>query len=178
VNSFPGFTHFFRALWHLDPFPWQRLLADRLVQGEWPAALDLPTAAGKTACMDAAIYALAAQADRSLAERTAPRRIWFVVDRRIVVDEAFARAERIADKLREAKDGPLKIVADRLRQLSGTERPLAVARLRGGLLRDYGWRRSASLSAVTTSTVDRLGLRLLLVQGEWLQRALGIRCPY
>ena len=137
------------------------MLAERLAAGTWPKALDLPTAAGKTACIDIAVYALAAQADRPVWERTAPRRIWFVVDRRIVVDEAFERAREIAAKLREAKDGPLKEVADRLRQVSGTERPLAVARLRGGVLRDDGWARLPSQPAVITSTVDQLGSRLL-----------------
>jgi len=158
VSDFSGF---FQSLWQYDPFPWQRQLADRLVKGEWPKALDLPTAAGKTACIDAAVYALAAKADKPVWERTAPRRIWFVVDRRIVVDEAFDRAQAIADKLFEAKDGPLKEVADRLREISGTERPLATARLRGGVLRDDGWARLPSQSAVITSTVDQLGSRLL-----------------
>lgn len=161
MSVLPDFTELFRALWSFDAFPWQRLLAERLAQGEWPKALDLPTAAGKTACIDGAVYALAAQADRPLGERTAPRRIWFVVDRRIVVDEAFARAERIAEKLRKATDGPLKAVADRLRQISGTDRPLAVARLRGGVLRDDGWARLPSQPAVITSTVDQFGSRLL-----------------
>lgn len=155
------FPTFFRALWNRDPFPWQSMLAERVASGAWPKALDLPTAAGKTACIDIALYALAAQADRATAERTAPRRIWFVVDRRIVVDEAFARAEAIAEKLREASDGPLRKIADRLRRVAGTERPLAVARLRGGVFRDDGWARLPSQPAVITSTVDQLGSRLL-----------------
>jgi hypothetical protein len=79
----PEFPVFFHALWSYDPFPWQRMLAERLVEGEWPKALDLPTAAGKTACIDIAIHALAAQAEKPVWERTAPRRIWFVADRRI-----------------------------------------------------------------------------------------------
>ena len=94
----------------------------------------MPTASGKTACIDIAVYALAAQFDSPVSKRTAPRRIWFVVDRRIVVDEAYERACEIADKLRKAKDGSLKIVAERLRQLSGVDkdaRPLATARFRG-----------------------------------------------
>lgn len=157
----PDFSEFFQALWSYDPFPWQRILAERLVDGEWPKALDLPTAAGKTACMDAAIYALAAQANKPVWERTAPRRIWFVVDRRIVVDEAFERAGAIANRLGDAQDGPLKAVADRLRAIGGTERPLATARLRGGVLRDDGWARLPSQPAVITSTVDQLGSRLL-----------------
>ena len=159
--TLPSFSEFFQELWTYEPFPWQRMLAERLAEGEWPKALDLPTAAGKTACLDVAIYALAAQADKLVWERTTPRRIWFVVDRRIVVDEAFERAREIGEKLREATDGPLKAVADRLREVSGTERPLAVGRLRGGVLRDDGWARLPSQPAVITSTVDQLGSRLL-----------------
>jgi CRISPR-associated endonuclease/helicase Cas3 len=161
VTSHPSFPAFFQALWGYDPFPWQTMLAERVAMGQWPQALDLPTAAGKTACIDAAIYALAFQADNPAVARTAPRRIWFVVDRRIVVDEAFDRASVIAAELAKAKDGPLKEVADRLLKLSGTKRPLAVARLRGGILRDDNWGRLPSQPAVITSTVDQLGSRLL-----------------
>jgi len=136
------------------------MLAERVASREWPLALDLPTASGKTACIDIAVYALAAQAHWPLADRMAPRRIWFVVDRRIVVDEAFRRASCIADKLARATTDPLKEVADRLRDLSGTERPLAVGRLRGGILRDDGWARIPCQPAVLTSTVDQVGSRL------------------
>lgn len=161
MSSLPTFATFFHSLWSYAPFPWQRMLAERLAEGEWPRVLDLPTASGKTACMDAAIYALAAQAEKPVWERTAPRRLWFVVDRRIVVDEAFERAQAIADKLASAQSGPLREVADRLRAISGTEQPLAVARLRGGVLRDDGWARLPSQPAIITSTVDQLGSRLL-----------------
>jgi CRISPR-associated endonuclease/helicase Cas3 len=162
MTSCPSFAEFFQALWapH-DPFPWQSMLVERVTTGPWPQALDLPTATGKTACIDAAIYALASQAEQPVEDRSAPRRIWFVVDRRIVVDEAFDRASTIARKLEDASDGPLKLVADRLRLVSGTERSLAVARLRGGVLRDDGWARLPSQPAVITSTVDQLGSRLL-----------------
>lgn len=160
-DPFPDFATFFKTLWEYEPFPWQAMLAERVAKGGWPQVLDLPTAAGKTACMDIAVYALACQHDVPVERRTAPRRIWFVVDRRIVVDEAYARAERMASKLRRAADGPLKQVADRLRQISGTDRPLAVARLRGGMFSDDGWGRLPSQPAVVTSTVDQLGSRLL-----------------
>lgn len=159
--SLPSFDEFFKALWGYSPFPWQKILAERVGEDRWPGALDLPTASGKTACMDAAIWALAYQADQALSKRTAPRRIWFVVDRRIVVDEAFERARKISAKLKEATTGPLEAVADRLLQVGGTSRPLAVARLRGGILRDDGWARLPCQPAVITSTVDQLGSRLL-----------------
>ncbi|GIW39498.1 MAG: hypothetical protein KatS3mg076_0075 [Candidatus Binatia bacterium] len=161
MSAFPDFTSYFRALWDRDPFPWQSMLAERVARTRWPRALDLPTASGKTACIDIAVWALATQADRALTERTAPRRIWFVVDRRIVVDEAFERARKLAEKLAAAETGPLKEVADRLRALAGTERPLAVGRLRGGILTDDAWARIPSQPAVVTSTVDQVGSRLL-----------------
>lgn len=161
MTPLPDFHTFFAALWGYCPFPWQDMLAARIETGRWPPALDLPTASGKTACIDLAVHALASQCERSLGERTAPRRIWFVVDRRIVVDEAYDRAQSIANKLANATEGPLKAVADRLRHVGGTERPLAVARLRGGVFRDDGWGRLPSQPAVITSTVDQLGSRLL-----------------
>ena len=162
MSAFPDYTDFFGAIWGYDPFPWQPMLAEEVCEEGWPRAIDLPTASGKTACIDIAVYALARQADRPAAERSATRRVWFVVDRRIVVDEAFARANEIALRLAEAKDGPLLVVADRLRRLAGMDRPLAVGRLRGGVLRDdRGWSRLPSQPAVITSTVDQVGSRLL-----------------
>jgi CRISPR-associated endonuclease/helicase Cas3 len=160
VTVCADFRTFFEALWDCEPFPWQQMLAEHVEAG-WPQVLDLPTAAGKTACIDVAVYAVAKQADSSPFDRTAPRRIWFVVDRRIVVDEAYERARSLAKKLADAESGPLKEVADSLRQLAGTGRPLAVARLRGGVLRDDGWGRLPSQPAVITSTVDQLGSRLM-----------------
>lgn len=159
----PTFGEFFRALWSRDPFPWQTMLAAQVTAEGWPEVIDLPTAAGKTACMEIALYALAAQSGLPAGQRSAPRRIWFVVDRRIVVDAAFERAGKIASALRSAPDGPLAAVAARLRGLSaGPEpRPLAVARLRGGIWRDDGWARLPAQPAVICSTVDQVGSALL-----------------
>jgi CRISPR-associated endonuclease/helicase Cas3 len=174
LPELPSFPEFFQSLWGFEPFPWQAMLTERICKGPWPEALDLPTAAGKTACIDAAVYALAAQAGRPMHERTAPRRIWFVVDRRIVVDEAYERAVSIAQKLAGTADGPLKAIADRLCQFSGTKRPLTTARLRGGILRDDNCARLPSQPAVITSTVDQLGSRLLFRSYGGSQRVASI----
>jgi CRISPR-associated endonuclease/helicase Cas3 len=162
MSAFPSFADFFRALWGKDPFPWQTMLAERAAAGCWPDAIDLPTASGKTACLDIAAYALAAQASNP--NRRNARRIWFVVDRRIVVDEAFERAEKIAMALENPTSPAIRSVAERLLDLRGLprrERPLAVGRLRGGVLRDDRWARIPSQAAIITSTVDQLGSRLL-----------------
>src|SRR5947209_12066680 len=82
-------------------FPWQRRLAKRVHEGDWPRAIALPTAAGKTACIDIAVFALACRA------KDAPRRIFFVVDRRIVVDQAWVHAKRLAKMLCDAQTGML-----------------------------------------------------------------------
>ncbi len=165
-HMMPTFRDFFRALWgqDIEPFPWQQMLAERVLTSRWPDAIDLPTASGKTACLDIAVYALAAQADAPPGQRTAARRIWFVVDRRIVVDQAFERAERLAMKLEDPAEPALQAITERLlklRGISSNRRPLAVGRLRGGVLRDDQWARIPSQAAVITSTVDQLGSRLL-----------------
>lgn len=164
MSDLTDFATFFHALWGKEPFPWQSMLAAQAAAGDWPDVIDLPTAAGKTACIDIAVYALAAQADLSPADRSAARRIWFVVDRRIVVDEAFERAELLAEKLDKGSAPAIRAVSERLlalRGLPGQERPLAVGRLRGGVLRDDRWASVPSQAAVITSTVDQLGSRLL-----------------
>jgi len=143
------------------------MLTEQGVRSTWPEAINLPTASGKTACIDAAIFALAATTDQSDINKRMPRRIWFVVDRRIVVDEAFERARAIAAKLASATSGPLEEVATRLRAMSGIAdesgkpKPLAVARLRGGAWRDDGWARVPTQPAVICSTVDQVGSALL-----------------
>lgn len=160
------FDKFFEALWSYPPFAWQRDLARRVLTRSdrpWPEVIALPTASGKTACLDVAVFALASQAgriDRGEA-LSAPRRVFFVVDRRIIVDEAFERAQRMARRLDEAYDGVLKDVANRLRLIADSPTPLDCYELRGGMYRSDAWARSPRQPTVIASTVDQLGSRLL-----------------
>lgn len=159
------FDKYFKELWNKQPFAWQHELAKRVLENEkpWPDAIALPTAAGKTACLDIAVFALAAQAKRRESEilRTAPRRIFFVVDRRVIVDEAFERAVSMAEKLKAVKGGVLRDVADRLCMLSGGNEPLACFQLRGGMYRSDAWAQNPLQPTIVASTVDQLGSRLL-----------------
>ena len=160
------FRAFFKAVHGCPPFPWQQQLVDRLAEGdEWPDVLDLPTGTGKTAAMDAAVFHLALRAD---APGSAALRIAFVVDRRLVVDDAFGRANKIAKTLclalhDDAKAGDVvREVAGRLRRLAGDRAPPLVARrLRGGAPLEHDWARTPTQPTILCSTVDQIGSRLL-----------------
>lgn len=161
-----SFPEFFRALWGYDPFPWQAELARRLCAGEPVDFVTVPTGSGKTASLDAAVFALAAQAARPVEERTVGRRIFFIVNRRIIVDEAYERAHKLAHKLQKSLDeneGVLSQVAAALQELAGGEKntPLTCAELRGGIYRDRTWARSILQPMIVCSTVDQAGSRLL-----------------
>ena len=151
------FREFFLQLHGKAPFPWQERLAEQVSSEGWPQVIDLPTASGKTACIDIALFALA------LRGKDAPRRIFFVVDRRVVVNEAFERTKKIAEQLRQADGGILNKVARRLRELAGSDEacPLETYELRGGAYRDERWVITPLQSTVVVSTVDQVGSRLL-----------------
>ena len=157
----PDFCAFFNACHGVHPFDWQRELAGKLLgTGAWPKVLKLPTAAGKTAVLDIALFALAAQAGRAPSERTAPRRIVFVVDRRVVVDSTGERAALMMRRLEAARDGILAEVRESLLAFGG-EQPLRCAVLRGGMPRDERWARTPLQPTVLVSTVDQVGSRIL-----------------
>lgn len=157
------FGSFFENVHGFAPFHWQNELAKRVAEKGWPEVIDLPTSAGKTAVIDIALFCLALEAGKPPEERQSPTRIFFVVDRRIVVDEAYERSCRIRDRLKEAKDGTLAEVADRLIKLSSEEssNPLEVIRLRGGMPLERAFIRNPLQPTIVLSTVDQIGSRLL-----------------
>jgi CRISPR-associated endonuclease/helicase Cas3 len=87
VDDFPAFFH---AVHGVDPFPWQERPTRHVAAKAWPKALDIPTGCGKTAAIDVAVFTMALEADHPIDKRQAPVRIAFVVDRRLVVDDAYA----------------------------------------------------------------------------------------
>jgi CRISPR-associated endonuclease/helicase Cas3 len=157
------FADFFQAVHGVQPFPWQTRLARQVAEAGWPDTLDVPTGCGKTAAIDIAVFVLALQADLPIEQRQAPLRIAFVVDRRLVVDDAYTRACKLADALAMASGSTvLARVGQRLGRLAEEpRRPLAVARLRGGMAREPDWARTPSQPTVLVSTVDQVGSRLL-----------------
>lgn len=162
------FASYFEAVHGVRPFPWQeRLLAKLIDTGEWPSLIDLPTASGKTACMDVALFYLAWCIERGEPWR-ASRRIVFVVDRRIVVDAAAARAQRIHKAISEPGVTALSALRDALCMAGGDE-PLMCQTLRGGMPRERDLTFNPAQPMLITSTVDQVGSRLLF-RGYGLSR--------
>lgn len=150
------FPEFFRQIHDVQPFPWQKRLTEQVIRdGRWPGVIDLPTGTGKTAVLDTAVFALAARPE------TFPRRVVFVIDRRIVVDQVCERARQIAKALEDPGAPLLESVGKRLTALSDGGKALGVAALRGGIPIDNAWSRQPDEPWVLVSTVDQFGSRLL-----------------
>ena len=162
----PDFADFFRALWGREPFPWQSRLATMAGAGEWPQVVALPTAAGKTAIIDIWLHRLLCDLAAGATQRKTPLRLFYVVDRRIIADAAFARAETIRKKLRTASgDSPLaaarEILGAQFDNGDDGDSPLQTVLLRGGVRREPQWCKNPGAAAVCCGTVDQIGSRLL-----------------
>jgi CRISPR-associated endonuclease/helicase Cas3 len=155
-----SFGAYFQDVHGHRPFQWQRRLLEEVMAHGWARSLDLPTGSGKTAVLDISLFALALQAHLPAAERTTPRRICLVVDRRIVVDDAYRRAARIRRALREPQSPTLCEMSRSLLALGG-ETPVEAAALRGGIYREDRWARTPLQPVLLCSTVDQVGSRLL-----------------
>ena len=166
----PTFADFYCAIHRRPPFPWQARLAQQVAEtDQWPVEVGVPTGLGKTACLDVAVWWLATQAHRAPEQRTAPTRVWWVVNRRLLVDSTAEHAEHLARVL-ETPDAPdlsgrgsevATEVAKRLRCLSADRAapPLDVIRLRGGVASRTP--RDPSRPTVILCTLPMYGSRLL-----------------
>jgi CRISPR-associated endonuclease/helicase Cas3 len=146
---FPSFDDFYAAVHGgRSPFPWQSDLAVEVAEKGWPEAIGVETGLGKTATIDIAVWALARQHAVPAAQRTAATRIWYVVNRRLLVDAAYEHGLKLQELLAdpsavlEAKDcGPVHVaavqaVAEALASMAamGSDHgPLHVTRLRGSV---------------------------------------------
>jgi len=136
------FETMFQTIHGYAPFPWQSEAASLLMTDERDISVSVPTASGKSALIDAALYAAA---------HGGPRRIIFIIDRRVVVDEAHQRARRIEAGLSEQAMSALK---DKLGDIQ-------VVRLRGAVHGDDEWVLYPERVSIILSTVDQVGSRLL-----------------
>ena len=170
TTEVPAFKDFYRAVNDREPFPWQDRLAQLVhEQAVWPSEIGVPTGLGKTACLDIAVWWLASQAHLPSASRSAPTRIWWVVNRRLLVDEASKHAERLRQLLRDpgseqrnpAAQETLRRVATRLRSVNASPDgdPLHVFPMRGGITLKRP--PNPAQPSVIVATIPMYGSRLL-----------------
>ena len=132
--------------------------------GRWPDLLDLPTAAGKTAVIDLAVFLMALAGRRAAAGHLRDR----PACRGQPGGRARPPAGREAPEGRERPGSADQVVAEvaaRLRKLARPGDPdvppLQVAQLSGGIVRDESWALRPDVPAVLVSTVDQVGSQLL-----------------
>lgn len=165
MSNSPSFDEFYQELTGYDPFPWQSRLASLVNDtSTWPSNIGVPTGLGKTSTLTIAVWAMAIDAERTPKDRQCQRRIWYVVNRRLLVDAALEHAEKMQQELREPGDKlATSAVAERLQSLQVVQwdcGPLHVARLRGGAER--GLRPpDPGCPSLIVSTVPMFGSRIL-----------------
>jgi CRISPR-associated endonuclease/helicase Cas3 len=151
------FREFFTEVYGCAPFPWQEALLERVLAGGWPELIDIPTGLGKTAILDVAVFVSALHSEH------ARRRVFLVVDRRLIVDQAFLGAQDLQQKITEASPGTTcRLVRERL-AVKGDDEAMVpgVTRMRGGVDWSWLWLERPDRHAIVTGTVDQIGSRLL-----------------
>lgn len=140
-----------------QPYSWQEQLFDRIVLGDFPPAITAPTGSGKTTMISLWLIALAWQA-RYAPTVTIPRRLVWVVNRRVVVDQATGEANALRQRIEQAPE-----VRDALASLclKTNEHPLAISTLRGEFADNREWVKDPTRPAIIVGTVDMVGSRLL-----------------
>ncbi|MFI5063639.1 MAG: type I-U CRISPR-associated helicase/endonuclease Cas3 [Streptosporangiales bacterium] len=150
------FRGFFTEVHGYAPFPWQEALLEEVLAGGWPELIDVPTGLGKTAVLDVATFASALQS------QYARRRMFLVVDRRLIVDQAFEAALELQRKIAGAEPGTICGLARERLAVDGDDASMAlsVTRMRGGVDWSWLWLERPDRHAIVTGTVDQIGSRM------------------
>jgi len=125
-----NFEERFHQLTGKTPYPWQSSLYHSLLSQNVPHRMGLPTGTGKTSIIPIWLCVLWHQLENQL-PLTVPRRLYFAVDRRIVVDQSEVVAQTVRNK---AEDTPLwRLLLER----TLSENPLVLSVLRGQRILEY-----------------------------------------
>lgn len=161
------FPLLFEKLTGNAPFPWQQELFSRLHSGAPIPLCDVPTGLGKTSAIAIWLVALGVSLSEEGKPAKVSRRLVYIVDRRVVVDQATSEVEALRGKLCPL-DGSLP--AEELRPLLlalqnasvvSDEAGFSISTLRGQFADNRAWHFDASRPAIIVGTVDMIGSRLL-----------------
>ncbi len=154
------FKSVFQGVHGRAPYFWQQRATEELARsGFWPS-LHAPTGAGKTSLIDCWLTALANTESIDL-----PRRMYWVLDRRAVIDQVAEYGRDVVQTLSSSREPACERLYERLTAIGGGRAP-EVRLWRGGLDDDQlhqAARAPLSSCGVTLvcTTVDQLGSRLL-----------------
>jgi CRISPR-associated endonuclease/helicase Cas3 len=154
-----------------EPMRWMRRMFGRLVDERPPQLVDLPTGSGKTDLVVIWLLALAWYAQDRAHRAPVPRRLVWVVNRRVLVRQVFVLAAQLRAKL-AAPGAELELLSKSLRNLcrDSTAGFFRIIELRGQLVDDREWSFDPSIPQLIIGTVDQIGSRLLFQGyglGKW-----------
>lgn len=164
-HSFPTFRQFFHRIHGgvAYPYPWQEALQDRVMSTGWPESISVPTGLGKTAAITVWLYELARQIHQK-EPRTAPMRLFYVINRRMVIDQTHQYVNNLLTALQSETDGVLGPVRAALAQAlpPGDDRLVVASSIHGEDPDDTSWMRATGPTIVSLAPnqfVSRLLMR-------------------
>lgn len=119
------------------------------VKGDIPDTMDIPTGLGKTSIMH--IWFLALMYAKVHKQNRVPTRLVYIVDRRVIVDQASKEADKLLKKIEADPNYKSKIGGLNISKLRGG----------GGLEDNRKWLEEPHMPAIIIGTVDMIGSRLL-----------------
>lgn len=154
-----------------EPMKWMERMFDDITSGRYPRLVDLPTGAGKTELVVVWLLALAWFGMKRKESQVVPRRLVWVVNRRVLVQQV----SRISDEIR------LLLISSDTPQLDDVRFGLRshccdavnffhVIELRGQIMMDRDWSIRPATPQLIIGTVDQIGSRLLFQGyglGKW-----------
>jgi CRISPR-associated endonuclease/helicase Cas3 len=160
ITSLEFLRLYFPILTGFAPYRWQEEAFVQLVEGKLPGTIPAPTGSGKTSLIAIWVIAFAWSRIHSTSAPI-PRRLVWVVNNRVVVDQATDTAERIRQAIGDLpQSDPLRrVLADSAVESGGPL--LAISTLRGQFADNEEWRRDPSRPAIIIGTVDLIGSNLL-----------------
>lgn len=156
-----NFSDFYFHVHGYMPYQWQVDLADKVAaDGVWPSGISAPTGSGKTSSIDIAVWHLYHQVSQG-EKRTAPLRIAFGVERRLIVDDVASHAQKIADAVESnpALCGVREVLRGLLPDWMDDAPTIRVTSMHGGTSWDALWWCPVGCSIIT-GTMTQISSRV------------------
>ena len=165
------FTKYYHTLRGRPRMLWMSRMFEDVIAGHPPRLVDLPTGAAKTELVVIWLLALAWFGRSTRGVPPVPRRLAWVVNRRVLVQQVFVVATALQEKLSNNGEPALEEVRAGLRALCGENGDvLQVVELRGQIVADRDWAIRPAMPQLIIGTVDQIGSRLLFQGyglGKW-----------